>query len=176
MNQTSGAAHFTGLATGLNEVNEIRIQHFTQGNTHEEFGFSLESMRKTLQHHKMTEPTIIYTDKPDQDEAFLMNIFPSLRLNVVKKPLLPCPNDSIEYFVHHEAADIRCHSILNLLKSHSLVSAFKIVKMSKLTLFFILQIVMGLDTEWEYNNEGKSSKVALLQIAIEKKYAINGSK
>ena len=89
MKHGSKDKNYDTLHTVINEYTEIIAQKFSNGDSHNELRSNLIKLRD----HGY-EPELMFTDDPDRDRHFMMDIFPSLKVNVDEKEFQRASNDA----------------------------------------------------------------------------------
>ena len=74
-----GESIFSGLATFMNELGEVRAQHHVISDSHEQLLPSIQAFHHTTKEFGQPPLKHFSTDNPGGDKAFIMEQFPSLR-------------------------------------------------------------------------------------------------
>lgn len=165
MCQYKGQPIFKGLVTVTNEFGEIRMQFHVVSDSHEQLEAALESFLKTTDEYGYPPVTIVSTDNPTRDKAFLLNMFPSVCAHQQRLD---------EFF--SRTAVVTSEPGLPLL-SYDASNVVTLSKNAEINRYFtamrnIVQSTpmkaVAVDAEWkvELNSQGrptKSHKVALIQ-------------
>ena len=74
-----GESIFSGLATALNQVGEIRVQHHVVTDGHDQLEPPLTAMVQTMEANGMEPTRLVGTDKPSEDKDFYLRVLPGVR-------------------------------------------------------------------------------------------------
>lgn len=142
---------FIGLFSAVNEIGEIRTQAFVQSTTNRMLEGPIKKWRETAEALNTTVPVVVFTDRCCDDADFYLQHFPSLRQDLVAKPLLEV---AIEKVILYQDANLMIAAIMEELEAAN-------------------DNVVGFDCEWKVSREpttpatyGPGYKVALIQIAV----------
>jgi hypothetical protein len=95
-----GESVFSGLATGLNNIGEVRLQHHVVTDGHDQLERPLRAMADTMEVYGQEATSYVSSDKPAEDKAFYQHVLPGVRARQERLDQL-CTR---EQPVHTEAA------------------------------------------------------------------------